>query len=258
MLGKNAVLPALALAMVLVAATQARAATISIENATGAAGGIVQVDIILATSAGESVAGTQNDILFDGAMANLGMASACRINPAISDDAEGCEDDPNSGPCKTLNRSLADVEGGRRLRGLVLSLSNTTLITPADSTVVLYTCDFTVPEGATGTIPLGNSNCGASDPSGGALAAGCVPGSITIQVAEPPTHTPTTVPVTNTPTRAPGTNTPRPNTPTNTRPPSSGGGDDDDGCQVVASPSSHLSWLLLAPAAFLVIRRRRR
>lgn len=255
MLGKNAVLPALALASAFVIATQAQAATIRVSEVTGAPGATVMVDIILVASAGDSVAGTQNDVTFDGTLISVAAASACVINPAISDRAESCEAEPPTGPCKQLNRSLADVEGGRRFRGLVLSLANTTEITAAGTEITLYTCAFVISESATDgqTFPLANSNCGASDPGGVALETACASGAVNVSAATPTPIPPT---LTNTPVPPPVTNTPRPNTPTNTR--VSGGGDDDDGCQVVAAPSSHLSWLLLAPAALLVLRRRRR
>jgi hypothetical protein len=231
-------------------------ASITIGDATAAPGTDVAVDVILATSQGEGVevAGTQNDITFDPADgANLAALNRCVINPAIGDDAAGCEDDPNSGPCKQLNRALDDVEGGRRFRGLILSLSNTTIIPDG----VLYTCTFTVAsDAAVGTvIPLGCSNQGASDPAGGAITTACGNGSITVQ--NPPTNTPTaTTAPTNTPTTPATEPTTVGPTRTNTRPTSTGS-DDDDGCQVVAPASSHMTWLLFAPAALLLWSRRR-
>jgi hypothetical protein len=269
--GKNAVLAAAVVGVALVAASRARAVTtvgnatgslgrsvtIMVGSARGSPGATVLVDVILAMSTGEMVAGTQNDITFDPDLVNLAGASACRINPAISDDAPGCEDDPNSGPCKMLNRSLADVEGGRRFRGLILSLANTTLITPPDTTVALYSCEFSIPIDATGMIPLANSNCGASDPAGGALETNCVGGSITVdQGPEPPSVTMT--PTDGTPPPPRPTSTARTRKPTATRHGDPGNfDDDDDACQVAASSGSHLGWVILAPAALLVLRRRR-
>jgi hypothetical protein len=266
-LSREAALAVLGLAVLFVAA-QAHAAGITVGSGTGPAGGTVNIDIVLAVSQGEMVAGTQNDITFDDAMANLAMARDCVINPAISDDEDvnpTCEDDPPVGPCKSLERNLTDVEDGRRFRGLILALGNTNAI-PATT---LYTCTFTIAAGvANGTvIPLAASNCGASDPAGGALETACTSGMITVGEVTPPTDTP--APVTNTPVR---TNTPTEgvtgptntptragNTPTRTR----GDGElerdeDDDGCQVVAT-SSQSGWLILLPAAmFLWMRRRGR
>lgn len=261
-LGKMAGLPVV-LGMALLFASQANAARIDVRGDSAGPGQQVVVDVVLVTSQGEEVAGTQNDITFDPAVVSVAAVSACVINPAISDRAAGCEDDPNSGPCKQLNRALDDVEGGKRFRGLVLSLSNTTTINdPAgDDEVVLYSCTFQVAQDATlgSTFPLTCSNQGASDPEGGAIDTTCTSGSIT--VANPATATPTATtatPATSTPTQGENPTTPpvATATRTNTRP-SGGGSEDDDGCQVVAPASSHMSWLLFAPAALLLWSRRR-
>lgn len=259
-MGKLAGLVVMLGAIVLIGA-RAHAAQIIVDNVTAAPGSDVAVTITLGTQgqeAGEEIAGTQNDITFDPADANLTALNRCVINPAISDDAEGCEDDPNSGPCKQLNRALDDVEGGRRFRGLILSLSNTTSI-PFDT--VLYTCTFTVANDATlgSTIPLACSNAGASDPDGGAIDTTCLSGSILVATPED-THTPTPTSTTrvNTPTNTPPTVGPTTVAPTNTRTPDGPNFDeDDDGCQVVAPASSHMGWLLIAPAALLLWSRRR-
>jgi hypothetical protein len=231
-------------------------AVIRVLDVAAAPGTDVAVDVILTTSQGEEVAGTQNDITFDPADgANLAALNRCVIDPVISDDAANCEDDPNSGPCKQLNRALDDVEGGRRFRGLILSLSNTTIIPDG----VLYTCTFTVASDAAieTVIPLACSNQGASDPAGGAITTLCVGGSITVRLppeSPTPSMTPTTA-VTITPTSPPTTPTIAGPTRTNTRPTDTS--DDDDGCQVVAPASSHMTWLLFAPAVLLLWSRRR-
>ena len=255
-MGKLAGLPVLMLGAALYFAAQANAAVITVESKEAAAGSQVTINIILATSQGEEVAGTQNDITFDPAVVSVAAASACVINPAISDRADGCEDDPNSGPCKQLNRALDDVEGGqKRFRGLILSLANTTTIPDG----VLYTCTFQVSSEATNgqVFPLACSNEGASDPDGAAITPiSCVSGQIRIadQATATPTATATTA-NTNTPTRG-QTEVPPTATRTNTRP-STGGSSDDDGCQVAAPMSAHASWLLFAPAALLLWSRRR-
>jgi hypothetical protein len=259
-MGRFAGLPVMMLGAVLFIASQANAAVIRVDSVTAAPGSDVEVDIILATSQGEEVAGTQNDVTFDpDDGANLTALNRCVINPEISNQSQACMDDPNSGPCKQLNRALDDVEGGRRFRGLVLALDNTTLINDpsADDEVVLYTCTFTVAGDVVGgdVIPLACSNEGASDPDGVALDVTCGSGMITIQEASP-TPTSTTVPPTVPPTTPPtqgGTNTP---TRTTTVPP--GIDTDDDGCQVVAPASSRAGWLLLVPVAWLWVRRPRK
>lgn len=262
-MGKLAGLPVVMLGAVLFFAGQANAAQILVGGVNGtvrgAPGSQVAVEIRLGTqgAGAEEVAGTQNDITFDPAIVSVAAASACVINPAISDRAAGCEDDPNSGPCKQLNRALDDVEGGKRFRGLILSLANTTAI-PQDT--VLYVCTFTIAENAAlgTTVPLACSNEGASDPDGGAIATTCVSGQIVVAVDNTATPTATaTVPPTTTPTNTRGeTAAPPTATRTNTlRPPT--GDTDDDGCQVVAPVSSHMGWLLFAPAALLLWSRRR-
>lgn len=251
-MGKFAGLPVLMVGAALFFASLANAAVLTVESKDAARGSQVTITVILATSQGEEVAGTQNDITFNPAIVSVAAASACVINPAISDRAAGCEEDPNSGPCKQLNRALDDVAGMKRFRGLMLSLANTTTIPDG----VLYTCTFQVAADAPlGNNPLACSNEGASDPDGGAITTSCVSGNIRVAIPNPTATATPTVRATDTPTLS-ITNTPRP---TNTsRPPTAGpGGSDDDGCQVVAPASSHMSWLLFAPAALLLWSRRR-
>jgi hypothetical protein len=257
-MGKLAGLPVMMLGAALFFATQANAAVLTVESKDAAPGSQVTINVILATSQGEEVAGTQNDITFDPAVVSVAAASACVINPAISDRADGCEDDPNSGPCKQLNRALDDVEGGmKRFRGLILSLANTTTIPDG----VLYTCTFQVAQDATegDVFPLACSNEGASDPDGAAITPiSCTSGQIRIAPPVVPTATATSTTVVTVPTNTPTTGgTPPTATRTNTRPGGGGGSSDDDGCQVVAPISGHASWLLFAPAALLLWTRRR-
>jgi hypothetical protein len=116
-----------------------------------------------------------------------------------------------------------------------------------------------LPEGVTSaTVQLecstGPGHTSSSDNEGNEHETNCELGLITIEVP-PPTNTPTNSPTaTNTVPPEVATNTP---TRTNTVPPSGGDDDDDDGCHIAAQGGSDLSWLLLAPAAILVLRRRR-
>lgn len=254
-MGKLAGLPVMVVGAALFFASQANAVVLTVESKDAAPGSQVAINVILATSQGEEVAGTQNDITFDPAVVSVAAASACVINPAISDRAAGCEDDPNSGPCKQLNRALDDVEGGKRFRGLILSLANTTTIPDG----VLYTCTFQVAQDAEigAVFPLACSNEGASDPDGAAITTSCVSGQVRVVSGASPTPTATVVPPTATPTNTSNvTQPPATATRTNTRP-SGGGSDDDDGCQVTGPASSHMGWLLFAPAAMLLWSRRR-
>lgn len=183
-----------------------RGVEIRVDTVNAAPGSQVAVNVILARH-GEVVEGTQNDITFDpDEGANISDISSCVINPAISDDAAGCEDDPNSGPCKQLNRALDDVEGGlRRFRGLILSLVNAAVI--PDGT--LYTCTFTVAEDAEVglVLPLECSNEGAFGADSYRETV-CVDGAI--RVVAPMTTTPSSI-VTRTATPTPS---PSPTPPT--------------------------------------------
>src|SRR5262245_16894324 len=111
-MGKLTGLLVMTFGAVLFSTARVNAAQINVGNVTAAPGTDVAVEIRLSTQgmdAGEEIAGTQNDITFNPAQgANLTALNRCVINPAISDDAAGCEDDPNSGPCKQLNRALDD------------------------------------------------------------------------------------------------------------------------------------------------------
>jgi hypothetical protein len=140
-------------------------------------GETIEVPVTL-TTAGATVSAVQNDIVFDPRFVSLSGPSACRINPAISDRMEGCDGDPPSGPCKSLQRNLSDCpaavgcppdsEGLQRLRALVLSLTNLNPIPDG----VLYTCEFLVsPDAPDEPIVLRNLNIGASSPAGEGLNA---------------------------------------------------------------------------------------
>jgi hypothetical protein len=263
---------------------------------TSTSGGTVMIPVTLATN-GQTVVGTQNDILFDPAFVSAAAASACMINPAIGDRADGCDEDPipSNVPCKTLNRSLGDCPGAdgcpkicdgggndgnscsvagdcpggacvadpafagyKRFRGIIVALGNTNAI--PDTT--LYTCTFTVPAGDEGTTTLVNRNIVVSGTSGRLPSAGD-DGQVS-RVGNTPTPTATnTLPVPTATLTSTATNTAtvtatRTNTPTATVTNTRGaGGDEDDGCQIVSVQDSRTGWLLLVPAAALLWLRRR-
>jgi hypothetical protein len=302
-MGKLAGLPVMMVGAALWFASQAGAAEIRVAKVDVAPGSPAVINIVLATSQGEQVAGTQNDITFDPAIVSASAASVCRVNAAVSDAAPAtcdddptpaecdCKKDPQVGPCKQLNRALDDVcsisgevcggtnppcgaEDGtctrKRFRGLILALSNTNPINnpEVEGEIVLYTCTFQVATDAVldSRVPLECSNEGGSDADGKACGAegaacnalGCTDGEV--HVASEPTATPTATatipPPTNTPTNTSAVTEVPTSTRTNTaRPPT--GDTDDDGCQVVAPVSSHVAWLLFAPAALLLWSRRR-
>jgi hypothetical protein len=179
----------------------AQAVSISIGDITAEPGEQILVDVVL-DSEGESVAGVQNDIVFDPSVISAAAASACVINPEIGDRLDACDEDPQTAPCKSLQRNLADCpdaagcpegsDGLARFRGIIISLANVNVIPDG----VLYTCTFQVSELAQPgeTYTLENLNGGASDPAGAALGTTTVSGTITIGGEVVPTPTPTLAP----------------------------------------------------------------
>jgi hypothetical protein len=225
--------------------------SVDVGSATGPAGQSVQIDVRLTSGGGEAIA-TQNDILFQPALVDLVKASDCRINSDISLLTEDCQDDPTCCPCKNLSRDLADCPGAegcprlceagdnagnacasdqdcpagtcvadpafdgyRRFRGIILSLDNTNSIDQSGNGVVLYTCTFTITEGASGVATLTNLNTRASDASGDSLdvvgddgeiiiaAAGASPTPTSTQAPSSPTA-PSATPASPTPAATPG------------------------------------------------------
>lgn len=148
----------------------ANAAVLTVRGSYGLSDPDALLEVVLATSQGEEIAGIQNDLLFDPDGLHLAALRSCTINPAISDDAPGCEDDPSSGPCKQLHRALDDLDDGQRFRGLILSLSNTTAIPDG----LLYSCRVQVPSVLDDLRLPRCSLAQASDPAGGAVDLGCV------------------------------------------------------------------------------------
>ena len=104
---------------------------------------------VLLDAGGEQVAGTQNDLVWDGSCATLARGSDCRVNPATG---------------KSLFGTVVGVDDFR-YRGLVLSLLDTKPLSDGQ----LYCCAFSV-EARPGTCcPVEVVNVGASDPRGKAL-----------------------------------------------------------------------------------------
>jgi MYXO-CTERM domain-containing protein len=113
-------------------------------------GDVVDVCVVL-DSQGEQVAGTQNDLVWDGSCATLPEPTACRIAP---------------GTGKELFLSAA-AESDFTFRALVLSFSNTAPIPDGQ----LYCCAFQV-DAAPGTCcPIQVVDAAASDPVGDSLRA---------------------------------------------------------------------------------------
>jgi hypothetical protein len=161
---------------------------LQIGSASVQPGGVAEIDVVL-DAAGAAVAGVQNDIgispeLLAGAD---GSRPDCKVNPAIN----------KSGT------SFSFLPSG--IRAIVIALDNTD---PIPDGSVLYTCKFSIPDGAAGGVyPLVCSTAGASDPLGRSLAVECsggmikVGGEITVVT---PTPTPKAWPVCTPPLCGPG------------------------------------------------------
>ena len=129
-------------------------------------------------SGGAEVAGTQNDLVWDGSCATLSDASACRINPASGKELFG---NVSHQPDFTY-------------RAVVLSLADVDPIPDGE----LYCCAFEVDAPPGSCCAINVTNPAASDPSGRALlpisgnrAEVCVAGDVPIAS---PTPTPTDAP----------------------------------------------------------------
>ncbi len=184
-------------------------ATITIGSGQGEAGTTVAIDIGLSVGTGALVAGTQNNIDFPAQVQVAAKANGkpdCAVNPDIDKGGTAFTFQPNGCTPGT------DCTG---VKALVLALDN---VAPIPDGSVLYTCQVAIAaDAADGDYMLSCSNAGASDPDGGALAADCTAGTVSVGV--PPTDTP--VPATDTPvpptdTPVPPTDTPEAATPTPT------------------------------------------
>jgi MYXO-CTERM domain-containing protein len=205
------------------------------------------------------VAGSQNDIGFAAPIAIAAKANGkpdCAVNPDIGKGATSFAFRPN-GCTGTACTSV---------RALVLATDN---VDPIPDGSVLYTCNVTIAEGASGTSSLPVTGVILSDPNGNQVpgVTGC-DGSITVGGVVPGTPTPTPTvtvtptstsppPPTNTPTVTP-TNTVKPTSTPTTGAPTPAPFDDDGGCNISTTGSSSAGWLVLIPAIGLLVMRRRR
>jgi len=244
-------------------------ATIVVQSATGPPGSTVTFDVTLDTTA--QVAGTENDIEFDPQApikADDGGKPQCTANPSIGKGDTSFAFQP---PGCTPGTDCAGV------RALVLSFDN---LDPIPTGSILYSCDVQIAADASGTYPLTCSNPVAGDADGNRIGAACTSGSIIAALPTPtPTDTPTatdTPSATATPPAPTASATPpaptptvsptpgetvsatptHPPTPTNPPPHRA---NDDDACAIVRpAPGSGGAWILLAPAALLLVLRRGR
>ena len=158
-------------------------ALVRIGTASGRPGDTVTFGVTLFGS--ETVAGTQNDIIFDPDTPVLSNASGrpdCTVNPAIGKDETSFSFEPAG--------CLAGACTGVRV--LVLDLSN---VDPIPAGALLYTCRASIAPTTVENHYLACRNAGASDPDGGALEAVCEDGAILVEGAPPlSTRTPTDTP----------------------------------------------------------------
>jgi hypothetical protein len=145
---------------------------LSLTSARGKPGATVGVNATLDT-AGISIAGTQNDIVFDPA------------HVAIAQRANGKPDCRANGQLSKEGTAFSFLPSGCRgasctgVRALVLSLSN---VDPIPNGSVLYTCTAQItPKARPGTHRLEVTRVGFSSPTGQAISGGNRDGSVTVE-----------------------------------------------------------------------------
>lgn len=142
--------------VLLLAASSAQAVTMGVTSATASQPGErVNVCVTLA-SGGQSVAGTQNDLAWDGNCATLTEGS-CQV----------------AAPRKQLN-SAFPAGSSFTLRAFVLALDNLDPIPDGN----LYCCSFISELSSAGSCPIRITNALAADPSGKAVQVSAQSGSI--------------------------------------------------------------------------------
>ena len=181
---------------------QGQLASLDVGSATGAHGDAVQFDVSLHT-AGQPVAGTQNDLLFDPSVAVAAKANGrpdCSVNPDIDKNATGFTFIP------------VDCQPGldcKGMRAIVIATDNSD---PIPDAAVLYTCTVAISSNvAPGSYPLFASSVAGSNPtgdrilmtsSGGAITVVLRPGETLPTVSATPT--PPSYPVCTPPVCGPG------------------------------------------------------
>jgi MYXO-CTERM domain-containing protein len=195
------------------------AATLSASSATASApGGSAQICVSLNTN-GEEVAGTQNDIVWDGACATLPDESAC-----FAAGSHG----------KQLQGKILDHRDFT-YRALILSLSD---VDPIDSGS-LYCCSFVAEANPGECCDIGISGAGASDSRGIAVPANGTGGELCVASAS-----------------GAATRTPSP-TATPTIEMIFDHGPSGDGCQTAAPSSASRGWWLVIGVVAILLRRHR-
>lgn len=147
-------LPVLALAALLVPASGALAVSLTMERTAidGGARLCIGVD-----SAGQNVAGTQNDLVWNGTCATLQRESCA----AVADSN------------KPLHGNMPQGEDAR-YRALVFALDNVDPVRDGQ----LYCCDFTLSGSSDGCCAVRFDRLGVSDPSGNSLPVTAQPAEL--------------------------------------------------------------------------------
>jgi hypothetical protein len=145
-----------------------------LSSTQGRPGSVVTVAVKL-NSGGASIAGTQNDIVFEPRQVAVAATSSgtpdCAANPQLGKEGTAFSFLPPG--C----RSTAG-DGCTSVRALVLSLSN---VAPIANGSVLYTCKVQIaPQASPGAHALSLTRVGFSNPKGDAIAGGGVDGTITV------------------------------------------------------------------------------
>ncbi|MGH7790160.1 MAG: hypothetical protein ACRERC_25055 [Candidatus Binatia bacterium] len=133
-------------------------------------GEIAEICVSLDTG-GAEVAGTQNDLVWDGECASLPDASSCV--------AAGAHGKSLYGHIFALRHFV--------YRALILSLSD---VDPIDDGV-LYCCAFTAEAAPGACCPIGLTNAQTSDPFGNSIPTRAINGAVCVALAGPASASPT-------------------------------------------------------------------
>ena len=167
--GLHLLLIALAFVTTLVAGTRARAVTLEVGEVTVSGPGEMATLCVTMDSGGEQVAGTQNDLVWDGACATL--------------TEDSCQASSHHG--KTLHGNFPPTTDFT-YRALLFSLTDTDPIPDGE----LYCCVFGVEVMNPGACcPVNIDGVGSSDPNGVALATTGVSGRLCLASDSPDTTT---------------------------------------------------------------------
>jgi len=162
-----------------VLATSASAVTLECPQTSAPAGLVSTIQVGFSTDPGETVGGTQNDLIFDPSIITTDFGSSppqCRINALIG---------PGSEADKRLARAFVNDDTGH-VRTIVFAQENQNPIPPG----ILYECEFLVASDAPrGELTIALTNVTVSDPIGDVLPASATDCSVLI-TDPPPTPTP--------------------------------------------------------------------